>query len=179
VHNTVQQQQSPERRVMSDKPAHKAPPPATLDRLRARLDAAAVRRTLLPLPEPADRPEDIAEALGVPFEQVVVVLPARADGDELVLIIPARSRVDAYKAAALVGARHLTLIGRSRSRAEGALEISPPALVSGYPTIMETALMGREYLYGPSGDPLWVLRITPVALRKVTQAHVGAIIRGR
>jgi prolyl-tRNA editing enzyme YbaK/EbsC (Cys-tRNA(Pro) deacylase) len=162
---------------MSGRTAGQAPLPASLDRLRARLDAAAVRRTLLPLPDPVHRPEEIAAALGVPLNCVAVVLPARADGDSLMLVIPAGTRVDPYKAAALVGARHLSLAGRGRTHAGTGSEPPLPALVTGYPTLVEAALMHQEYLYGPSGDPLWILRLTPAAMRKVTEAHVGEFIR--
>jgi len=148
--------------------------PESLTKLRALLDEAAVKRTLIPLPEPAEQPEQMAVALALPLRVVARSVLARADGDLLVLIAPGDRKIDLRRVAPLVGAQRVTLVGAERGRQH---EAAGPALVTGLPTLIDSALLVLEYVYGPSGDPHYVLRLTPKALRKAAHAICGEITR--
>lgn len=149
--------------------------PATLDRMRALLDAAAVARVFLPLEAPAYTPTAIAAALHLPLESIAVAVPAEADGDRLLAIVPGGARVDLSRLAELLGARRARLRGRGAGHGD---EPAAPGIVSGLPTVIERALLGREFVYGTTGDPSWVVRLEPRVLQRVTGAIVGEITRG-
>lgn len=154
----------------------RAQPPATLDALRAQLDAAAVRRVLLPLAQPVHQPEDLAAALHVPLRSVAAPVLVEADGDRLTAIVPGDRRLDLYKVAAAVGARQIRLYGAGRSRRRQ----TPPEearLLSGLPTVLDRSLTRLEYLFSFTGDPLWAIRIGPVELQRAASAQVADIVR--
>jgi prolyl-tRNA editing enzyme YbaK/EbsC (Cys-tRNA(Pro) deacylase) len=151
--------------------------PATLDRIRALLDAAAVHRVFIPLEMPAYRPAEIAEALQVPIASVAVAVLADAGGDRFAAILPGEARVDLARLADSIGARRVRLSGRGAGHGEDPAAL--PAIVTGLPTVMDRSLVGRHYLYGTTGDPSWVVRLEPAALHRATGAIVAAISRER
>lgn len=151
--------------------------PPSLDALRARLDAAAVRRTFLHMDAPATTPDELAMALALPLNAVVVALKAEAGGDLLIAIIPAGTRLDLPALAAAVGADRVRLAGRREPHGGGETPILQP-LVTDLPTVLDRSLASREYLFGASDDPSWALRIGAAALRRTTGAIIAAIVRG-
>ena len=152
--------------------------PESLAALRARLDEAAVRRTFLHLDAPATTPDMLATALALPLSAIVVALKLEAGGDLLIAIIPANARLDLRALAAAVGADRVRAAGqRGPRRAQEAPALQP--LVTDLPTVLDTSLASREYLFGASDDPSWALRIGAAALRRVTGAILADIVRAQ
>jgi Cys-tRNA(Pro)/Cys-tRNA(Cys) deacylase len=155
----------------------KGRPPASLDRLRALLDAAAVRRALLPHDTPASTPEERATALSVPPASVADARIVEADGDLLVAIIPGDRRLDLASLAAAVGARRARPAGAEDVRRRLGVDPAQVPLLTGLPTVLDRSLLARGYLFGGTGDPLWTVRIAPADLKRATGAIVAAITR--
>lgn len=155
----------------------KSKPPPSLDRLRELLDAAAVRRALLPHAAPAGTPEERARALSLPAAGVVQAQIADADGDVLVAITPGSHRLDLTLLAAAVGARRARTIGPEEVRRRFGYEPGQVPLVTGMPTVIDRLLMARDYLFGATGDPLWTVRIASTDLKRATGAIVAPIAR--
>lgn len=150
--------------------------PETLGPVRALLDTAAVHRIFIPLDEPARRPDELAAALAVPVGSVAVTHFAEADGDRLAAIVPGDARLDLGKLAIAVGApQRARLLGKGDLRKDQDAEDVPP--VTGLPTVIDRSLLRREYVYGRTGDPLWVLKIGSAGLRRATNAIVADIVR--
>jgi Cys-tRNA(Pro)/Cys-tRNA(Cys) deacylase len=155
----------------------KEKPPASLDTLRALLDAAAVRRALLPHAEPAGTPEERAAALSLPLSSVANAQVAEADGDLLVAIIPGDRRLDLLSLADAVGARRARLAGAEEVRRRFTYEPGQVPLLTGLPTVIDRSLLAREFLFGSTGDPLWTLRIASADLKRAANAVVAPIVR--
>jgi Cys-tRNA(Pro)/Cys-tRNA(Cys) deacylase len=153
----------------------KGKPPASLDRLRALLDAAAVRRVLLPHDSAVVTPEERAAALSLPTAAVAHAQIAEADGDLLAAIIPGDRRLDLAGLAAAVGARRARPAGAEDVRRRFSLDPDQVPLLTGLPTVLDASLLAREFVFGATGDPLWTLRIAPTDLKRATGAIVAAI----
>lgn len=160
--------------------------PATLDRLRAALDAAAVRRALIPLPEPVLTAAEVAATLQVPLEAIATVHLVEADGDQVLVLAPGDVRLNLTALASVLGAQRASMAGQhaTRRRFGGNPDlVAQPftwgevPFVTGLPTIMDRTLQNREHIFTGSGDPRWVVRIAPEDARKVTAAQVAAIAR--
>ena len=152
--------------------------PESLAVLRARLDAAAVRRTFLHLDAPATTPDILAMALALPLSAIVVALKLEAGGDLLIAIIPANARLDLRAVAAAVGADRVRVASHRGPRgAEEKPSLQP--LVTDLPTVLDKSLASREYLFGASDDPGWALRIGAAALRRATGAILADIVRAQ
>ena len=152
--------------------------PESLDALRARLDAAAVRRTFLHLDGPATTPDMLATALALPLSAIVVALKLEAGGDLLIAIIPANARLDLRSLAAAVGANRVRVAGQRGLRGADEKPALQP-LVTDLPTVLDKSLANREYLFGASDDPGWALRIGAAALRRTTGAILADIVRAQ
>jgi prolyl-tRNA editing enzyme YbaK/EbsC (Cys-tRNA(Pro) deacylase) len=161
-------------------------PPATLDRLRAALDAAAVRRALIPLPQPMVTAAEVAAALQVPLEVVATVHLVEADGDQVIVLAPGEARIDLAAMAVVLGAQRASMAGphATRRRFGGSPDLAAQPLhwgevpfITGLPTIMDRALQDREHIFTASGDPRWVVRLTPQDARKATAGQVAPVAR--
>jgi prolyl-tRNA editing enzyme YbaK/EbsC (Cys-tRNA(Pro) deacylase) len=150
-------------------------PPETLDRVRALLDQAAVARTLLPIATPVYDPRQLAETLGVPVASVAALFMADVERDRIAVIVPGDAHIDLLKLAAALGARRARLVGSADRRHDQPAPL--PAPVTTVPAVMDRALLSHAYVYAGTGDPLWALRITPAALRKVNGAIVADVAR--
>lgn len=149
-------------------------PPESLDRLRALLDEAAVHRVLIPLGVRAGSPENVATILGIPLSRVVISLLADVEGDRVVALVPADQRLDLGRLAAGLGAKGARLVGAEPRRGQAQ---PPPAMISGLPTVIDRSLLRSEYLFGTSGDPGWVVKMTPAEVRRATKGIVADIVR--
>jgi len=161
-------------------------PPATLEALRALLDRASARRSFITgavgaLPEGGGRP--------VPSGTRCRTILVAVDRDYLATIIADGDRLDTRAVAAHLRAARAQVLGPRMVRAwlgtagdlKEAQESTTPLawnevpLITQIPTLMDAALLERDFLLGGTGDPDCILRIAPRELRRVTEAGTATI----
>ncbi len=164
-------------------------PPASLEALRLLLDQASARRSFLTglTSEPGEPGEEERPA---PYGTRVRVVIADVDGDYVATIIPEGGRLDTAALAETLGGKRAQLVSpktvrhwlRTSARSEEEVRSDPLAwdeapLITLLPTVIDRALLDRNFLLGGTGDPDCMLRIAPGELRRVTAAVVAPISR--
>lgn len=164
-------------------------PNTTLDRLRVALDAVGVRRRLLPVTDSPVSLSDLAATLRIAESDIVVPVILEAEGDYLTVLASGSARLALSQVSDLVGAQRVRTPGpRSVRKWLGKLLGLPgappdsPALnwwevpfITGLPTVVDRALLSREFVYAPVGDAGWIMRIGPDEMRRATSAVVGDV----
>jgi prolyl-tRNA editing enzyme YbaK/EbsC (Cys-tRNA(Pro) deacylase) len=161
----------------------------SLDRLNAVLDAAGVRRRVLPVVGMPSTVPELAVMLGVSAMDLLMTTLVEADSDYVAVMAPGLARVSPGQIAEIVEAKHVRVTGARPARAwlsrlttaqHSGEDVSPLGwwevpFITGLPTVVDQALLARSFVYAGTGDLHWVVRIAPDALLRVTNALVGDV----
>jgi prolyl-tRNA editing enzyme YbaK/EbsC (Cys-tRNA(Pro) deacylase) len=161
-------------------------PPATLEALRALLDHASARRSLLT----GLTAESGEGGRPAPYGTRCRTVIADVDGDYVATIIGEGDRLNTSALAETLGGKRAQLVSpqtvrhwlRTTAKPEEEARSDPLAwdevpLITLLPTVLDRGLLDRNFLLGGTGDPECMLRIAPGELRRVTAAVVAPISR--
>lgn len=159
-------------------------PPASVEQLRALLDRAAIRRSFIT----GNLESSGTGRRPLPQGTRVRAVIAEVDHDYMAAIIAEGDRLDSAALASALGARRARVVGPRAVRAwlgtalsqgeeadTGPLGWDEVPLVTQLPTVLDHALLGREFLLGATGEAACLLHIAPAELRRVTAALVAPI----
>ena len=144
------------------------------------IESNQIDATILPMNGHTPTVSDAARELGVQTDQIIKSLIFVANDSPLLVIKNGLSRVDRKKLAVLMG------VGRKKVKfatAEQALEMTGFVVGSMPPfghrqqmrTLVDTAVMALDTIYGGGGNIDAMMRLTPQELIKVTGAEVHAL----
>ena len=162
--------------------------PSLLDLLRATLDGLGARRRIMPVVGEFGRVQDVAVEAGLTHQDAVQPVLLDVDRDFAAALVPGGCRLSPGRIAALIGARHVRLLGPQQTRrwlarrigrvpepSTGPLAWWEVPFLTGLPTIVAREIARRDFVIVPIGEPGWVVRLRPEELTRITNGHVGAI----
>lgn len=152
-------------------------PLGSVARVRAALLAAGHPDTIVVFPAGTRTAAEAAAAVGCTVAQIAKSIVFRADGRAAVVITSGANRVDAAKAAAMLGVKLVRAdaewVRATTGFAIGGVapigHINPPLL------LIDQDLMALDPIWAAAGSPSHVFRTTPVELRRITAAPVAAV----
>jgi Cys-tRNA(Pro) deacylase len=144
------------------------------------IDRHDIQATILPLEEHTPTVSDAARVLQVENDQIIKSLVFQVDGEPLLVINNGPARVDRRKLAAYLG------VGRKKVKfadPEYALTITGYIVGSMPPfghrnklrTLVDSAVLNLDVIYGGGGDIDAMMRLTPEILQAVSKAEVTSL----
>ena len=144
------------------------------------IDRHDIQATILPLEEHTPTVSDAARVLQVENDQIIKSLVFQVDGEPLLVINNGPARVDRRKLAAYLG------VGRKKVKfadPEYALTITGYIVGSMPPfghknklrTLVDSAVLNLDVIYGGGGDINAMMRLTPEILQAVSKAEVTSL----
>ena len=147
------------------------------------LDRQRIRHSLHPYQVPADTPDYgrvVADALGVPPEQVFKTLVTEVDGALTVAVVPVTGELDLKALAAAAGGKRATVAERATAeRATGYVRggISPLGQRKRLPTVVDATASTLDSIYVSAGRRGLQVALAPADLVRLTSATLAAIAR--
>lgn len=147
------------------------------------LDRQRVAYTRHPYQVPVETPDYgrvVAEALGVPPEQVFKTLVAEVDGELTVAVVPVAGELDLKALASAVGGKRATVADRTAAeRATGYVRggISPLGQRRRLPTVLDASAGGFATVYVSAGRRGLQVALAPADLVRLTGATLAGIAR--
>lgn len=148
------------------------------------LDRQRVAYALHPYQVSVDTPDygrAVADALGVPPEQVFKTLVAEADGGLTVAVVPVTGELNLKALAAAVGAKRASIADRVvAERATGYVRggISPLGQRKRLPTVLDQTATEVETVYISAGRRGLQVALAPADLIRLTSATLAPIALG-